>query len=222
MTSIAPRLIIWGGTGQAKVMRAVAEDRGARVVMVFDDTSGLAAPFADIPLSHGSKFSSWIRAQDVHGLGFCVAIGNPFGGARLRIHERLLAAGLTPVTLIHRNAWISPKAVIGAGAQIHAGAIVEAGTRLGRQCIVNTKASADHDCVLGDGVELAPGATLCGEVRVGARAWICAGATVLPRVRIGADAVVGAGAVVLRDVAGKATVVGVPASPIARTKRRKR
>src|SRR4029078_1426504 len=201
MSTVPPRLVIWGGTGQAKVMRAVAEDRGARVVMVFDDTKGLAAPFADIPLSHGSKFSSWIRSQDVHGLGFCVAIRNSFGGARLRIHARLIAAGLTPATLVYRSAWISPHAAIGARAQIHASAVVESGARLGRQCIINTRASVDHDCRLGDGVEVAPGATLCGDIRVRDRAWICAGATILPRITIGVDAVVGAGAVVIRDVA---------------------
>lgn len=220
MTPIPPRLIIWGGTGQAKVMRAVAEERGARVVMVFDDTKDLAAPFADVPLSHGSTFSAWMLTQDAHGLGFCIAIGNPHGGARLVIHERLSAAGLTPATLVHRTAWISPHAIIGAGAQIHAGAIIEAGTTLGRQCIINTKASVDHDCVLGDGVELAPGATLCGDIRVRDRAWICAGATVLPHLTIGADAVVGAGAAVIRDVADGTTVVGIPALPNASAKRR--
>jgi sugar O-acyltransferase (sialic acid O-acetyltransferase NeuD family) len=219
---VPPRLVIWGGTGQAKVMRAVAEDRGARVVAVFDDTTGLAAPFGDIPLLHGSAFSAWMRTQDAQGLGYCVAIGNPHGGARLRIHERLLAAGLAPATLIHRTAWISPHATIGAGAQIHAGAIVETGAVLGRQCIINTKASVDHECSLGDGVELAPGATLCGSIRVGDRAWICAGATVLPRITIGADAVVGAGAVVIRDVADGATVVGTPAAPITGANGRKR
>lgn len=222
MTPVPPRLIIWGGTGQAKVMRAVAEDRGARVVMVFDDTQGLHAPFDDVPLSHGSAFAAWMRAQDPQGLGFCVAIGNPHGGARLAIHERLLAAGLIPATLVHRTAWISPGATIGPGSQIHAGAIVETGATLGRQCIVNTKASVDHECKLGDGVELAPGATLCGSIRVGDRAWICAGATVLPRVTVGADAVVGAGAVVVHDVADGVTVVGIPASPNSRAETRGR
>lgn len=217
MSPIPARLIIWGGTGQAKVMRAVAEDHGARVVMVFDDTTGLPAPFDDVPLSQGSAFPAWMRTQDPHGLGFCVAIGNPHGRARLRIHEQLLAAGLTPATLVHRTAWISPGAVIGPGSQIHAGAIVETGATLGRQCIVNTKASVDHECTLGDGVELAPGATLCGSIRVGDRAWICAGATVLPRVTVGADAIVGAGAVVVRDVAEGVTVLGVPAAPRSKT-----
>ena len=74
---------------------------------------------------------------------------------------------------------------------------------------------AGHWC---DGVEVAPGATLCGVVHVGINGWIGAGATVLPRVRIGADAIVGAGAVVTRDVPAGATVVGIPARPIRRRK----
>jgi acetyltransferase-like isoleucine patch superfamily enzyme len=76
---------------------------------------------------------------------------------------------------------------------------------------VNTRASIDHEGVLGDGVEIAPGATLCGHVHAGANAWVCAGATILPRIRIGADARVGAGAVVTRDVPDGVIVVGVPA-----------
>jgi acetyltransferase-like isoleucine patch superfamily enzyme len=103
------------------------------------------------------------------------------------------------------------------------GAVVAAEAQLGRQCIINTKASVDHENILGDGVEIAPGATLCGLVSVGTNAWVCAGATVLPRIKIGPDAVVGAGAVVTRDVPAGVTVVGVPARPLTgKDKRRVR
>ncbi len=211
------KLIFWGGTGQAKVMRPVIEEQGDELIAVFDDTKNLTPPFRDVPLYHGSEFDSWYQAQRGVAAGFCVTIGNPHGNVRLRIAERLESQGLAPISAIHRSAIIARSAQIGDGAQIHAGAIVEVHAVLGRQCIVNTKASVDHECVLEDGAEIGPGATLTGLVHVGRGAWIAAGATVLPRLRIGADAIVGAGAVVTRDVPPSTVVVGVPAKAIRST-----
>ncbi len=37
-------LVFWGGTGQAKVMRFIAEFLGYRVSAVFDETADLEAP----------------------------------------------------------------------------------------------------------------------------------------------------------------------------------
>ena len=204
-------VIFWGGTGQAKVMRPVIEAQGHRLLGVFDDTTGLAAPFDDVPLIHGSDFDRWLAEYRGEGLGFCVTIGNPHGRVRLRIAERLESVGLSAVTAVHPTAIIAKSAVIGPGAQIHAGAIIEVHTVLGRQCIVNTRASVDHECVLEDGVEIGPGVTLAGLVHVETAAWVAAGATVLPRMRIGADAIVGAGAVVTHDVPPATVVAGVPA-----------
>lgn len=200
-------VIFWGGTGQAKVMRPVIEAQGHRLVAVFDDTHGLAAPFDDLPLIHGSQFDQWRGDAQ----GFLVTIGNPHGRARLRIADRLAGVGLKEMTAVHPSAIIAKSAVIGPGAQIHAGAIIEVQTVIGRQCIINTRASVDHECVLEDGVEIGPGATLAGSIHVGSGAWVAMGATVLPRIRIGADAIVGAGAVVTRDVPPATVVAGVPA-----------
>ncbi|HET7433919.1 MAG TPA: acetyltransferase [Thermoanaerobaculia bacterium] len=205
-----PQVIFWGGTGQAKVIRPIVEQQGAQLIAVFDDTPELAPPFDDVPLLHGSQFSEW-RMQQRGAIRFCVTIGNPHGRVRLRIADRLEANGLTPFTAIHHTAYVAASAKIGAGAQIHAGAIIEVLATLGRQCIVNTRASVDHECRLDDGVEIGPGATLAGLIHVETGAWVAAGATVLPRMRIGADAIVGAGAVVTRDVPAKTVVAGVPA-----------
>jgi acetyltransferase-like isoleucine patch superfamily enzyme len=79
---------------------------------------------------------------------------------------------------------------------------------------VNTAASVDHDCIIGAGVHVMPGATVAGEVTVADAAAIGSNATVLPRLRIGKGAVVGAGAVVTRDVADGQVVVGCPARPL--------
>lgn len=224
INELPPKVILWGGTGQAKVVRPIIESCGAKVVAVFDDSPDLAPPFPDVELHCGwEQFQTWVARQDRRSVGFCVAIGNPHGRARIRLHDLLTAEGLQPVTIAHSTAWVAENATIGAGSQLLAGSIVAAEARVGRQCIINTKASVDHEDVLEDGVEVAPGATLCGLVHVGVNGWVCAGATVLPRVRIGADAIVGAGSVVTHDVPDGVTVVGIPAKPFvsARAGRRR-
>ena len=80
--------------------------------------------------------------------------------------------------------------------------------------IVNTGAIVDHECRLGDGVHVGPGARLAGCVEVGERSFIGTGAVVLPRVVIGCGAVIGAGAVVTRNVPSGVVSIGSPAKPM--------
>jgi acetyltransferase-like isoleucine patch superfamily enzyme len=103
---------------------------------------------------------------------------------------------------------------------VFANAAVCADARIGRCCIVNTAASVDHECVIGEGSSIGPGARLAGLVRVGKFADIYTGAVILPRIRIGEGAVVGAGAVVLKDVEPYTVVAGNPAEIIKRGERK--
>jgi acetyltransferase-like isoleucine patch superfamily enzyme len=65
--------------------------------------------------------------------------------------------------------------------------------------------------MIGNFAHVGPGATLAGEITIGAGAFIGAGAVVLPRLSIGEGAIVGAGAVVTKDVPPFTTVIGSPA-----------
>jgi sugar O-acyltransferase (sialic acid O-acetyltransferase NeuD family) len=211
---VLPReIIIWGAFGQVLLIRDTIELNGSKVVAVFADDNSHKGPFQDIPVFCGwERFESWIQDKDPSRMGFCLSM-NMNGSGRLAQHERLTGRGLKPITLIHPSAVIARDAEIGEGSQIMAGVVIGPRAGIGKQCIVNARTGIDHETVLGDGVEISPGATLCGLIQVGACSWIGAGATVLPMIRIGENAIVGAGSLVNKDVPASTTVIGVPARP---------
>lgn len=69
----------------------------------------------------------------------------------------------------------------------------------------------DHECRLGNGVHVGPGANLAGVVPVGDYSFIRTGAVVLPRIKSGADVIVGAGSAVTKDVPDGMVTFGNPA-----------
>ena len=197
---IVAEVVLWGGKSQARVLRSVLSTLGARVTAIFDDTPGLASPYPDVPLHPGSAFDEWARTHPVKGVGFAVAVGNPHGRARLRIHQRLAAAGLTPVTVVDPRAAIDATARLGLGCQVYAGAVISADAELGVECIVNSGALVEHEARLGDGVEVAAAAAVLGLARLGDCVTVGVRATVLARVAVGSDSIIGAGRMIGDDL----------------------
>jgi sugar O-acyltransferase (sialic acid O-acetyltransferase NeuD family) len=204
-------LVFWGATGQARVLREAVQGKH-RLVAIFDNRK-VASPFADVPIFVGEEgFASWSEGQPKLGeLRACVAIGGDRGMERLAIQEWLARRGVLPITVVHGTAFVASDSLIGEGCQILAMSAICANARIGRSAIVNTAASVDHCCIVGDGSHIGPGARLAGEVTLGANVFIGTGAVVLPRIQIGEGAVVGAGSVVTRNVAARDVVFGNPA-----------
>lgn len=219
------KVILWGGTGQAKVIRPIIEYYGSKVDAIIDDTIGLKSPFPDIRIYEGYEgFLEYIKNKIPKEIGFAVTIGNNKTGknaeARIRISDMLEKKGLIPTTIIHPTAYIDSSVKIGKGVQICAGAIIIAETRIGDYCIINTGASVDHECILEDGSEVDPNATLCGIIHLGKNSWVGANATILPRLKIGYNSVVGAGSVVTKNVPDGIIVAGNPAKELYRINER--
>lgn len=207
-------VVFWGGTGQARVVRELLAG-SPPLVAVVDADPALEPPFADVPLFHSEdELRDFIAGRGP--LGCLATIGGQRGAVRLQVQRVMAALGLTPLVAVHRTAFVASDATVGPGSQILAQSAVCAGAVLGEACIVNTAASVDHECTLGDGVHIGPGAHLAGLVAVEPYVFVGTGAAVLPRLRLGQGCVVGAGSVVTRDVPPGVVVAGSPAREIGR------
>ena len=139
-------------------------------------------------------------------LDIIVGIGN--AKIRKTIQESIPCEKI--ITLIHPDAAVADDVIIECGTVVMAGTVINSGGRIGRGCIVNTCASVDHDCVIGDYVHVAVGSHLCGTVSVKNETWIDAGTIVSNNISICSECMIGAGAVVVRNITEKGTYAGVP------------
>lgn len=211
------RVVCIGGGGHAAVvidtLHAMAAGADATIEIAgFTDVNAGAPPVLDVPWI-GNDDDLSVLAGAHRATHFIVAVGSTRGGGELRarLFARAQAAGLLPLTALHPSAVIAGSARIEAGSIVMAGAVVQPRTRIGRNVIVNTRASIDHDCTIGDHAHIAPGAVLSGGVAVEDRCHIGVGCTVIQNVRIGRGATVAAGATVVHDVAAGCVVKGTPA-----------
>ncbi len=209
-----PELVIWGGTGNFKVLCELLDER-FRIIGYFDNNPAVSADYHGIPCLGGQdQVDGWLAKRMDAKPHFIVSSGHTHGEARLAIHDELKSKGLKPITAVHLTAFVAEGARMGEGSMAFALSAVCADARIGRCCIINTRASIDHESVLEDGVTVAPGAIITGLVHVERHVDIYAGAIILPRLRIGEGAVIGAGAVVREHVPPRTMVAGNPARVI--------
>ena len=200
------RLIIIGSGGHAGVIAATAEyqNYSSITLLHFEDLRDLA-----------TKLKSDNNSLLVDGnYELLIGIGDNY--LRSKINEELNKLDLQHKIgiLKHSTSIVERSAVIGPGTVIMAGAIIQSGVNIGKHCIINTKASIDHDSTMGDFSSLAPGTTLGGNVVIGKTSAICIGATISHKIKIAENVVVGANSYVNKDLPRNTTCYGCPARVI--------
>lgn len=191
-------MIFYGAGGHAKVVIEAWMASGGKVTAVYDDNESIKTLL-------GKSVSGKYQPNKFPDTKLLITIGN--NKIRKDISSKV---GNAFGKVIHPSTIISPSAKIDDGTVVMAGGILQAETIVGKHVIINTSASIDHDCFIGDFAHIAPGVVLCGDVRIGEGALIGAGSVVLPGVSVGKWAVVGAGSVVTSDIPDLAVAVGVP------------
>jgi sugar O-acyltransferase (sialic acid O-acetyltransferase NeuD family) len=198
------RIAVLGAGGHAAVVVATLHAMGRKVAALFDDSptnwgsSVLGVPIRG-PIA-AVRDSTCTRA--------IIGVGD--NRVRKRISQEI---EIEWTTAVHPFSSVHPDVTLGPGSVVFAGGIVQAGACIGAHVILNTKASVDHHCHVGDYAHIAV-AHLGGGASIGEGVFLALGSVVLPGLHVGDWAVVGAGAVVTRNVAPSTTVVGVPARSI--------
>jgi sugar O-acyltransferase (sialic acid O-acetyltransferase NeuD family) len=197
---MSKKIVIIGASGHGKVIADIARKNGYEKIVFLDDNATIRS-CGGYPVIGKSSDAQTMNTDMI------VGIGN--ANIRKRIQEILDEKYL--VTLIHPDAVVADDVVIGKGSVVMAGTVINPGTEIGKGCIINTCASVDHDCKIGDFVHVSVGSHLCGTVTVADETWIGAGATISNNVSICRKCMLGAGAVVVKNIEKKGTYIGVPA-----------
>jgi sugar O-acyltransferase (sialic acid O-acetyltransferase NeuD family) len=188
-------LVLLGAGGHAVVLLGLIRQLNLSLLGVCDPQLSKEdiKEWQGIPVLGDDNFLNNIDNGQVElVLGVGQTIGNKI---RQSIYQRYTQQGFIFPALVHPKAFVDPSAKLGNGVQVMAGAIIQPNVIIEENVIVNTCASIDHDCLVGSHVHIAPGATVCGGVRIENGAFIGAGSIVVQEVSIGTDAIVTAGTV---------------------------
>jgi sugar O-acyltransferase (sialic acid O-acetyltransferase NeuD family) len=143
--------------------------------------------------------------------GGIVGIGDNFIRSNMVQKIKDISKDFNFISAIHPSSIIAKGVECGEGTVVMPGAILNSDSKIGEHCIINTKASVDHDCIIEDFVSLAPGVTIGGNVNIGKHSVISIGSSVIHSVKIAEHTVIGAGSIVLKDIDSQVIAYGTPA-----------
>jgi acetyltransferase EpsM len=193
-------LLLFGAGGHGKTLIDLVNTLGKHQWGgIVDENLIPGSRILEVPVFGGDDLLSELYKagfhQAINGVG---GIGNVI--ARLQVFEKLQKAGFSFPALVHPTAWVEPSATIEAGAQVLPLTYVGTDSKIGFGSLLNAHVVVSHDCEIGECVNLSPGATLAGGVKIHNHAQIGMGVTININLTIGADARIGNGATIKADV----------------------
>ncbi len=193
------KILLFGNGGHAKVVSDLVEKEGRYQVL------------ASLDKDSEASFPTF-KTQ----LGI-IAVGD--NALRASIAKKILA--INPnfkfVSSVHPSAQLGKGVELGEGTVVMAGAVINPFTIVGNHCVINTRASVDHDCRILDFATIGPGAVLGGDVEVGSHSFIGLGSSVIQGIKIGKNTVIGAGSVVVKPLGDNLLAYGVPCRVVRNT-----
>lgn len=203
-------VIIIGGGGHAKVLIDALIKQNIIILGITETDNNSSNKFIlGIPNIGKDKLITDYSPQEVSLVNGVGSISST--KKREEIYTNFKKLGYRFASIVHPSVIIGKDVMLKEGVQLMAGVIIQSGSIIGENTIVNTKASIDHDCIIGSHVHIAPGVTISGGVKIGDNTHVGTGATIIQGLQVGNDSLVAAGAVIVNDIPNNVKVVGVPA-----------
>lgn len=136
------------------------------------------------------------------------SIGDP--NIRIKLFNTLENIGFKIPNIIDTSAILSDHVKLDNGIFVGKKAVINTGSYIRKGTIINTSTIIEHDCIIEEFSHIAPGAVLCGEVRVGVNTHIGANSVIRQQVSIGSNAMIGIGSVVLNNIENGMVAYGNP------------
>ncbi len=197
-------MIIVGASGHAKEVFDICQNTES--LYFFDNVTGYENPilFDKKIIQSFDELLEIIAKKE-----FILGLGNV--SHRFNLYQKFTDLGFSSRSIIAKNAQVSFSANLGDGLNIMSFVFIGPDSKIGKGSLINAHACIHHDVIIGDFVEVSPGAKILGNCAIGAFSTIGTNATILPKVKIGKNVTVAAGAVVTKDVPDNCMVAGVPA-----------
>ena len=201
-------LVLIGGGGHCKSVIEVAESAGYNILGILDTPENIDKKV----LSYCIIGNDDDIIKYVDKAEFIVTVGQ-IKDARLRmkLHDKILAAGGKLATIVASTAYISKYSNIDQGTVIMHNAFVNADVKIGLGCIINSFANIEHDTVIGNFCHISTGAMVNGSCVVGERSFIGSQTVLANNINIASDCVVAAGTTVNKNLKEKGIYFGNPA-----------
>ena len=151
------KLVIIGAGGYGQTVADIAQQENVyeRIVFLDDNRILLENNISEGICSDYKKYKdAWIYP----------AFGD--NERRMEWTRTLLSEGYQVPTIVHKSAYISPRASIEVGTVVLPKAVVNTDTKVGKGCIINCGSLIDHGCVIEDGCHICLGAVVKAENRI--------------------------------------------------------
>lgn len=124
---------------------------------------------------------------------------------------------ITPINVIHQNAYISPHADIGVGNIFFPGVIVEPGVTIGDNNIIWSNTVICHDSTIGSHSFIAASSVIGGFSRLGDSVFLGFGSIVNDNLNVCSHSFLASGSVLTKSISVEGSrLCGVPAKPMNR------